>query len=223
MAAASLNKMTVPLGADSPGGGTQGLLMPKLKYRFRVAFTGFGGSSGGGGAPSTELTKQVVTVNRPQVQFPEIVVPIYNSTLYLAGKPTWQAVSLTVRDDASGEVQRLVGTQIQKQQDFSEQSSASAGIDYKFQMSIQILDGGNGVNQPNVLEDWELYGCYLADVNYGDLNYGSNEVATVVMSIRFDNAVQTPTAQGIQLGVGQAVGRALGTNITGVAAQSATS
>jgi hypothetical protein len=208
MAAASLNKMTVPLGADAPGGGTQGLLMPKLKYRFRVAMTGFGGSSGGGGAPSTELTKQVVTVNRPQVNFPEIIIPIYNSTMYVAGKPAWQAVSLTVRDDASGEVQRLVGTQIQKQQDFSEQSSASAGIDYKFQMSIQILD------------DWELYGCYLADVNYGDLNYGSNEAVTIVMSIRFDNAVQTPTASGIQLGVGQAVGRALGTNVTGVAAGS---
>ena len=218
MAAASLNKMTVPLGADAPGGGTQGLLMPKLKYRFRVAMTGFGGSSGGGGAPSTELTKQVVSVTRPQIQFPEIVVPIYNSTLYLAGKPTWQAASLTVRDDASGEVQRLVGTQIQKQQDFSEQSSASAGIDYKFQMSIQILDGGNGVNQPNVLEDWELYGCYLSDVNYGDLNYGENNPVQIVMSIRYDNAVQTPTASGIQLGVGQAVGRALGTNITGVAA-----
>ena len=102
--------------------------------------------------------------------------------------------------------------------DFSEQSSASAGIDYKFQMSIQILDGGNGVNQPNVLEDWELYGCMLLSANYGDLNYGSNEAATVTMEIRFDNAVQTPTASGIQLGVGQAVGRALGTNITGVAA-----
>jgi hypothetical protein len=212
MAVASLNKMTVPVAAAGDGtSSTQGLLMPKLQYRFRVLLNGFGA-----GSVATELTKQVVDVQRPTINFPEITIPIYNSTLYLAGKATWNAVTLNVRDDATGEVAKLVGTQIQKQMDFSEQASAAAGIDYKFQMSIQILDGGNGVNAPNILETWELYGCYLADINYNQLSYASNEPVQIGMTVRYDNAVQTPTAGGIQVGVGQAVGRAIGTNITGI-------
>ena len=41
MAVSSLSKMTVPLASDQSA-STQGLLMPKLKYRFRVMFENFG-------------------------------------------------------------------------------------------------------------------------------------------------------------------------------------
>ncbi len=41
MASASLNKMTVPLASDQSA-TSQGLLMPKLKYRFRVMFENLG-------------------------------------------------------------------------------------------------------------------------------------------------------------------------------------
>ena len=84
MATASLTNMTVPLGADGQSSSTQGLLMPKLAYRFRVFFSNFGVST-----PTTELTKQVMKFDRPHVQFDEIKLPIYNSTIKLAGKYTW--------------------------------------------------------------------------------------------------------------------------------------
>ena len=92
-----------------------------------------------------------------------------------------------------------------------EQSSASSGIDYKFQTLLEILDGGNGTNTPNVLETWELYGCYLSSTDYSDVNYGSNEPVTISLTIRYDNALQTPTGAGI----GASVTRTLGTVITG--------
>jgi hypothetical protein len=126
MASASLNKMTVPLASDQSS-STQGLLMPKLKYRFRVMFENFGVSK-----PTTELTKQVISFARPNVSFEEITLPIYNSTLKLAGKHSWADTTCEVRDDASGSVSKLIGEQLQKQMDFLEMASASAGIDYKF-------------------------------------------------------------------------------------------
>jgi len=90
-----------------------------------------------------------------------------------------------------------------------EQSSASSGSDYKFTTRLEILDGGNGANEPNVLETWEIYGCYLSNVNYGDMNYSSSEPATVSLTLRYDNAVQTPIGNG----VGAEVGRTLGDNV----------
>lgn len=203
--------MSVPTGSDGAA-NPQGLLMPKLSYRFRILFENFGVST-----VTTELTKQVVDFNRPQVQFAEIALPIYNSTVYLAGKPSWQAISCNIRDDATGEVAKLVGEQIQKQFDFSEQASAASGSDYKFKMVCQILDGARGVSTPNILESWELYGCYVADVNYNQLQYSESAALQITMSIRFDNAVQTPLdGQGPAYGIGAAVGRTLGTNVSGI-------
>jgi hypothetical protein len=206
MAVSSLQRMTVPLASDQSA-NTQGLLMPKLKYRFRVFFENFGISK-----PTTELTKQVVSATRPNLTFEEITIPVYNSTLKLAGRHSWADITIALRDDASGQIARLVGEQLQKQMDFVEMASASSGIDYKFLTKIQLLDGGNGQIQPIVLETWELYGCYLKGANYGDLNYGTNEAATIEMSIAYDNANQTPEGAG----VGAPVGRTLGTVVTGV-------
>ena len=205
MAVSSLTRMTVPLASDQSS-ATQGLLMPKLKYRYRVVFENLGVST-----PRTELTKQVMTFTRPTINFEEIEVPIYNSRIYLAGRQTWDAVSATFRDDAGGNVSRLIGEQIQKQMDTLEQASASSGIDYKFVTRCEVLDGGNGTSTPNVLETWELYGCFLVSANYGDLDYASNDPVTIECSLRYDNAVQTPLGTG----VGATVGRTLGDVITG--------
>ena len=205
MAVSSLQRMTVPLASDQSS-PTQGLLMPKLKYRFRVMFENLGVST-----PRTELTKQVVSFARPNLTFEEIALPIYNSTLKLAGRHSWADTTCSLRDDASGQVSRLIGEQLQKQMDFLEMSSAASGIDYKFTTKVEILDGGNGANEPVVLETWELYGCYLKGANYGDLNYGTNEAATIELSIAYDNANQTPEGTG----VGTEVGRTLGDVVTG--------
>lgn len=196
MATASLSKFTVPL-STSQSAGSQGLLMPKLKFRFRVTFENFGVSQ-----PTTELTKQVMNFTRPKVGFEPIEIPIYNSRIYYAGKPTWETVTCTMRDDSGGEVAKLVGEQLQKQFDFMEQASAATGIDYKFLTRLEVLDGGQGTPEPNVLETWEMYGCFISNADYGDADYSSNDPMTVALTIRYDNAIQTPIGRGIGSEIG---------------------
>ena len=191
--------MTVPLASDQSN-PNQGLLMPKLKYRFRVVFENFGVST-----PRTELTKQVMDFTRPNATFENIDIPIYNSTIRLAGKYTWADLTCNVRDDAGGQVSRLVGEQLQKQMDFMEMASAASGIDYKFTTRFEILDGGNGAYEPTVLETWEIYGCYLQGVNYGDMGYDQSAPVTIAMTIRFDNALQTPNGSGVGAVIGRTV------------------
>lgn len=205
MPISSLSKITVPLASDQSA-SAQGLLMPKLQYRFRVEFNSFGVSS-----PSSELTKQVIDVARPSLSFESMEIPIYNSKVYLAGKHTWAPISINLRDDASGEVQKLVGEQLQKQFDFMEQASAVSGVDYKFRTKIEILDGGNGNLVPNVLETWELLGCFITEANYNQLAYATSEPVTIALTIQYDNAIQSP----IGTGVGTAVGRSAGSLVTG--------
>ena len=206
MATASQSLFNMTVASDNAG-GNQGLLMPKLQFRFRVNFLNFGTNTS-----TIELTKQVIDCSRPNVQFTEITLPIYNSTMYLAGKHAWQTLSVNIRDDASNSVTKLVGQQLQKQMDFVEQASAASGQDYKFQTNIEILDGGNGTTAPIVLETWECYGCFLQTANYNTLNYGTSDVVTIALTIRFDNAIQSPIGSG----VGSTVARTLGSIATGI-------
>lgn len=173
MPVSSLNRFTVPLSTDQSS-ASQGLLMPKLKYRFRVVLQNFGVP----GTPTTEITKQVINVGRPSLSFEEIKLPVYNSTVKLAGKHSWETVELKLRDDVSNAVTKLVGQQVQKQFDFFEQSSAASGIDYKFTMRVELLDGGNGANEPTILEAFDLLGCYVQKVAYqgGDYEIGRAHV-----------------------------------------------
>jgi hypothetical protein len=207
MAIASQSLFNMTVGADNTP-SSQGLLMPKLQYRFRALFINFGV-----GGSTQEITKQVMDIQRPSLSFEEIALDIYNSKIYLAGKHTWAETQINLRDDAGGNVTKLVGQQLQKQFDFVEQASAATGQDYKFQINYEVLDGGNGTMVPNVLETWELYGCFIKSANYNNMDYKSNEPATIQLSIRFDNAVQSPLSSGIGTSVGRASG---GTAVTGI-------
>jgi hypothetical protein len=207
MAIASQSLFNMTVGADNTP-SSQGLLMPKLQYRFRALFINFGV-----GGSTQELTKQVMDIQRPSLSFEEVAIDIYNSKIYLAGKHSWAETQINLRDDAGGNVTKLVGQQLQKQFDFVEQASAATGGDYKFQINYEVLDGGNGTMVPNVLETWELYGCFIKSANYNNMDYKSNEPVSIQLSIRFDNAVQSPLSSGI----GTSVGRALGsTSVTGI-------
>ena len=152
-----------------------------------------------------------MNITRPTLSFEPIEIHAYNSKAYLAGKHTWETVELQLREDVNNQVQRLVGEQNQKQFNFFEQSSAASGIDYKFTTRVEILDGGNGVNTPNILETFELYGCMLTNTAYNSLDYTTSDPVNITLTIQYDNAIQKPEEEGL----GAPVFRTTGDNVTG--------
>lgn len=172
--------MAVNLDKFNVDGGSAGVLVqPKLAYRFRVLLNEFGSGE------NLELTSQVVSVSRPSLTHDDVVVDVYNSRIKLAGKHNWDDITLTVRDDVTGLVARAIAAQMQKQVDHANQSSIKAGGGYKFGMAIQNLDG----SQPaEVLDSWQLGGCYISNVNYGENNYATSDPLQISITIKYDNA-----------------------------------
>ena len=166
----------VPLGG---GNGRGGLLQVKPKYRFRVRVINFGPIAGG-----IELTQQVQSIGKPSLSHEPVQVHSYNSQAGYAGKTTWENISLVVKDDITNTVSRLVGHQVQKQMNHFEQTGFTSGVNYKFVLLIETLDGGND----GVLETWTLEGCYLEGVEWGDLDYSDSQFQTITMNIHYDNA-----------------------------------
>ena len=207
----TLTNISIP---TEGAGSNSSLLMPKLQYRFRVFLDNFGTSGAADG--TREVSRQVVDVTRPNLSFEQMTIEAYNSRTYLAGKHTWDPITLTLREDANNNVQKVVGQQIQRQFDFYEQSSAVSSGTYKFQTRIEILDGGNGANGANVIDRFHLVGCYVESANYNTLAYATNEPVTTTLSIRYDNAIQFGADDDF-IGIGSSETRSTNASVGGTA------
>lgn len=174
---AVLDRLSVPVNGDS-----EGTLMPKLQFRFRVNFIGLGGATN-----TSVMTNNVVSVTRPTFTHDEVLIDTYNSRLYEAGKHTWEPVTIEFRDDLGSQTSILLDQQVARQIDMANQSSPQAGISYKFELQIENLNGANP--NPVVFDTWKLSGCYIQNLTYNETNYSSGgEYQTISAQFRYDNA-----------------------------------
>ena len=177
---ANLSKFGVPLS-----GNTSAVLMPKLAYRFRVTFTGLGGT----GTDTKALTREIISVGRPNLTHDEVTIDVYNSRIFLAGKHTWEPLAIVMRDDINSDVITLLNSQVQHQVDHFEQSAALAGSQYKFSTIIETLDGtSSATSATTVLDTWSLSGCFVQNMTWGESNYATSEPVQITMTVRYDNA-----------------------------------
>ena len=173
---ATLAKFGVPLD-----GQRIGMLQPKLSHKFRVIFQGFGYE----GSNSRDLTGNIVSCARPNIKFATVAMNSYNSIANVMGKKeAFGSIAVVLRDDITGQVTSLVGSQVQRQMNFFEQTSAVSGANYKFGMEIHTLDGTNNEE----MESWVLEGCFLTEVKYTDGGYDKSEVQTIALTVMIDNA-----------------------------------
>ena len=181
----SLPKFGVSYDTDH---GQGPILMPKVKYRFRVLFLGFGYSVDHG----KSLTLNTNSCGLPSLSFDEQTIKSYNSTVYFPGRHSWNEISLVVRNTVDLSVEKSVGAQMQRQLDMYSQTGYRAASDYKFTTIIQTLDG----NHSTVNSSWTLEGCYLTKSEYGELSYEDSGAMTISLGIRYDNAILEAFAGG---------------------------
>ena len=165
------------LGVPDNAGNTT-TIMPKLQYRFRVTFEGEGFSA--------TPTRNVISTSRPGLTHEQIPVDAYNSRIYLAGKHTWEPISIILRDDIDGVTLRELNQQLNRQVDHANQSSVRAGAGYKFTTRVETLDGQNPT--PGILDTFELSGCYITNIQYGDMAYAASDQVQVTVQLQYDNA-----------------------------------
>ena len=187
-----------------PGVGS-GILHPRLKHKFRITFLNI--ASLVSGTNSRDLSWQVTNLTLPNLTFEEVALHRYNSTAYVAGKHSWEPISVTVEDDITGLAATVIRNQLETQQriigadlDGRWLNTAATGSDYKFGVKIDQLDGDEGV-----VQQWILEGVQIMNSDYGDRDYSTSEAATITLSLRYDHARHIESGQGY--------GTALGGNV----------
>jgi hypothetical protein len=188
---ATLSQMGIP-------GAGFGILHPKQRNKWQVSFVGLGRLVGGAENLARDITRQAINFTRPTVTFEEVTIHRYNTVAYVAGKHSWNTVTLTLEDDISGLASTAVQAQLETQQrlignDLPGQwlNTAATGSDYKFGTILQMLDGNEGVT-----ETWKLEGCFIMSANYGELDYSDSTAIQISLELRYDHARHELTGQG---------------------------
>ena len=189
-----------------PGVGT-GILQPKLKHKWRVTFANIGG-----GADSQPLSMQAITVTRPVLSFEEVQLDRYNSRAWVAGKHTFEPMTITFEDDISGTASQVLNDQLQNQQfiigaEGPFLASAGEGSLYKFVTYLDMLDGNE-----QIVEEWTAEGCWIQNIDYTDADYAASDAMQITVTVRYDHARQDlggyDQGEGVATGGAGRVGRA---------------
>lgn len=179
--------MAVNMGIGKLG-LSEGLLF-KRKFRWTFAVDNICG-----GAKSVPAD-YVKVASRPNVSFEETEINFLHGKMYIPGKATFETISVTyydvapVRSDTILHLYDWIGSVY----DFLGQNgtranprmstNAEGANGYAAKGTLSMLDGGG-----NTLEYWELFQCWPQSVNFGDLDYSSNEESTLELTLRYQFA-----------------------------------
>ena len=143
---------------------------PKMKNRFILEVDGI----------ASYLIK---TANRPSIQFEKVTLDHINVKRQLKGKGEWQDVNITLYDAIvpSGAQQVMEWVRLSHESLTGRDGYADF---YKKDLQIYML-GPVG----DKIEQWTLKGAFIQQANFGELDFTSNEVATIELTLAYDYAI----------------------------------
>ncbi len=125
----------------------------------------------------------VKTAARPNISIEEVEIPFINHRRYIAGKASFETMSVTLHDpiapSGAQQVMEWVRTHF-------ESVSGRAGYAdfYKRDVQLKMLDPIG-----TVVELWDIKGAFLTAADFGSLDYGASDPSEISLTMRFDNCV----------------------------------
>ena len=146
---------------------------PKRKNRFILRF------------PSSLGINEwfVVSTSRPKIAINEVEIPFLNTSTYVAGRFTWDAIDVTFKDPIGPSASQALMEWVRLHaESVTGRMGYAAG--YKKDIELEMLDP-TGV----VVEKWILQGTFLTNVDFGSLEYSDDEIADITATLRMDRCI----------------------------------
>ena len=146
---------------------------PKRKNRFIIRFDS-----------SLGINEWYVTsASRPSAKIASVAIPFLNTSTYVAGRFEWNTIKVTFKDPIGPSAsQALMEWFRLHAESVTGRMGYAAG--YKKNVDLEMLDP-TGV----VVEKWILQGCFLEDINFGELAYDQDALATIDATLRMDRCI----------------------------------
>ena len=125
----------------------------------------------------------VSSAARPNMKIGSTEIPFLNTATYVAGRYNWESVNITLRDPIGPSASQAVMEWVRLH---AESATGRMGyaVAYKRDIIIEMLDPtGTAISQ------WILKNCQITDVNNGELDYSSDDLATIQLTIQPQYAI----------------------------------
>ena len=143
---------------------------PKLKNRYSFNIDGIAAFT-------------IKTANRPSLESDEVMLEHMNVTRYIKGKSRWQPIDITLYDPIVPSASQQVMEWIRLHHESVTGRDGYADF-YKKDVTINML-GPVG----DVVEEWQLKGCYVQSANFGDLDFATSDPAEITLTLKYDYAI----------------------------------
>lgn len=134
----------------------------------------------------------VKMASRPDITIEDTELNFLNETTWISGKAKWETITVTYYDVAGAQNSGLFSW-LASVYDFTSpcRSMGSKPKDYQGNGFIVMLDGCGGP-----LEKWTLGNLWPTSIKFGELDYGSSDVAEVELTLRYSNVTYTSYCGG---------------------------
>ncbi len=184
-------------------------LEPKRQFRFLLQLS--------------PLESYVITkVNRPSFEIGESEHKFINHTFYYPGRVTWNEVTFSLVDavlpDSTGILMKMLmasGYRFPQNANVTRTISKAEAVSSVGNVLIKVLGSGNPLavdgaagESSEVLETWTLQNPWIKSVTMGDLDYGSDDILSMDVTLRYDWATLSVPKLDNQLDPSKNVGGA---------------
>jgi hypothetical protein len=159
-------------------------LEPKRAFRFLLQLS--------------PIESYVITkVNRPSFEIGESEHKFINHTFYYPGRVTWNEVSFSLVDavmpDSTGILMKMLmasGYRFPTNSNVTRAISKAEAVSSVGNVMIHVLGSGDQVDPSNPeaekVETWTLKNPWIKNVSMGDLDYGSDDILSMDVTLRYD-------------------------------------
>ena len=122
------------------------------------------------------------SASRPTITQNETKIPFLNTETYVVGRYNWEAIQVTLRDPIGPSASQAVMEWIRlHSESVTGRQGYAAG--YKRDVELEMLD------PTGVVSKWILKNTMCTVANFGNLDYNSDDLADIVITLRFDYAI----------------------------------
>lgn len=126
----------------------------------------------------------LASASRPSITQNPVEIPFLNTSTWVVGRFTWDAIDITFRDPIGPSAAQAIMEWVRLESESITGRQGYAAGYKKDLVFIEMLDP-TGV----VIEKWQLQGSMLTNVSFGDLSMDDDGLAEITASLQMDRAI----------------------------------
>lgn len=166
----------------------------KRNYRFKITMGAF--------AANSQVMWWAKTATLPSFEVSEVEHNHMDNKYYFPGRVSWNNVSMTLVDPISPDATDLLNKMLvdsgyivpaNESKAANKQTIAKKSQPSPNGVKIEVLDADG-----QAVETWELQNAFIVGVNFGSLDYSSDDLKEIELTLRYDWAVCETRTGGVE-------------------------